>query len=171
LFVEILLVGFASAIWAGLILIGFTNHDLLSGKQLLSLSFGSLFPLLAAFYTIGWPVNFLFERVFHKFFRRNIRGKYFENTDEYEKAKVFLMLNGSNPINDSIHFNRHIIRMSRSTACSGILISIRCLLNSLWIPALLSFFLSILSYFQHLGRLDLFTKKIRIAYDILKNAS
>jgi hypothetical protein len=129
LFVEILVVGSIAEIWIALLLFSFGNLDSASMSLIAGIAekFSTLllFPLLTLTYAVGWVVNFLTERLFKFPFQSRFRDRVFKNSGVmYSDARSIVVQNASQKVIDEMDFDRHILRVSRSSVFSFIMIAI-----------------------------------------------
>ena len=171
LFVEIIIIGLIGLVAGCLIFSGLMGIDLVrlmvdtSASKAVSSIF--LAPLLAIAYTVGWPLNFIYKRIIHHSIRGGIREKYFpqDGTASYHHAKIFVSEHEGEALKSEFRFDRHIMRMTRSTCCGGVLLTVGFSSHSLYYFAIIAALLSVVSFFQARSRYVAFTKRLRDSYD------
>lgn len=87
-------------------------------------------PLLAVTYALGWAVNFLGERLFKWFGQERVRDELFRRANVgYSHARETVFQEASETAIEALRFDRHILRVSRSTAMQLPLIGFGIALN------------------------------------------
>ena len=134
LFVEILIIGTISEIWLFLILLSFISFDPNTISFIIDsiykLSAFLIIPYLSITYSLGWLVNFISERIFKKFFQKKFRDKIFSDAGyDYYNARGLLFQKASSDVMQDFRFDRHILRISRSSVVNFSLITISLLLH------------------------------------------
>lgn len=180
LFVEILVIGTISEIWLFLFLFLFISFDSNTITFLIDsiykLSALLIIPYLAFTYCLGWLINFVSERLFKPFFQKKYRDELFTNAGfDYYEARGLLFQKASSDVIQDFRFDRHILRISRSSVINFSLITVALLFNCNRIstPTLLlcvsvSISFVIVSFFQWMARYKSNYSKMLGVYKVVK---
>ncbi|MBN2267205.1 MAG: hypothetical protein JW725_02585 [Candidatus Babeliaceae bacterium] len=164
LFVEILVIGTIAEIWIALILLTTVSPNATTVSSMVDsidkLSTLLIIPFLALTYAVGWVVNFSAERLFKPIFQNRFRNRLFQSAGvDYYEARGLLFQKASEDVIEDLRFDRHILRISRSSVVNFTLIAITLALhfhhfNTYLLVAgiIISAFVAIISFFQWVTR-------------------
>jgi hypothetical protein len=180
LFVEILVIGTIAEIWLALILLAAVSPDATTVSSLVDsidkLSTLLVIPFLALTYALGWVVNFSAERLFKPSFQKRFRDRLFQSAGvDYYEARGLFFQKASEDVIEDLRFDRHILRISRSSVLNFTLIAITLALHFhhfstylLTTGIIISAVVAIISFFQWVTRYKSNYSKMLDTYKVIK---
>lgn len=178
LFVEIVVIGALAEIWIFLVTLATIHHstfDLSKIDSISRLSTLLIIPFLALTYALGWIVNFGAERLFKLRFQKRLRDELFRSAEvDYDTARALIFQCASERTNEDLQFDRHILRLSRSSALQLPLIAASLLLYlkvapvTIGLGIVLCLALAVAAFFQWISRYKSNYKKVLKIYQVLK---
>lgn len=178
LFVEIVVIGAVAEIWIFLAILATINYSSYDFSKIDSIGrFSTLLviPFLALTYALGWIVNFGAERLFKFRFQKRWRDELFRSAAvDYETARALISQCASERTNEDLKFDRHILRLSRSSALQLPLIAASLSLYfriapvTIGLVIVLCLALSVAAFFQWISRYKSNYKKVLKIYQVLK---
>jgi hypothetical protein len=120
LFVELIVIGIGAAIWITLFVFSFLGYTWAPTPDKW-FSFAVLIPTVSVIYVLGIIVDRLADSSFEKLWSKTIRNKWFQNIDEYYRARR-LIYKSSERIGDLLEYGRSRMRISRGWAFNAALI-------------------------------------------------
>jgi len=179
LFVEILVIGAIAEIWIVLIVLAVASPNpttvLLLIDSVGKLSALLVFPFLALTYALGWVVNFTAERLFKPVFQKKFRDQVFEISGiKYYEVRGLVYQKASKDVIEDLRFDRHILRISRSSVLNFLLIAVALSLHFyehtsvVIVGIILSVTIAVLSLLQWVTRYKSSYSKIRDTYKVIK---
>ncbi len=164
LFVEILVIGTIAELWLVLIFLALVTPSATVVSSLVNsidkLDTLLIVPFLSLTYALGWVINFSAERLFKLVFQNRLRNQLFQSAGvDYYEVRSLIFEKASEDVIEDLQFDRHILRISRSSVLNFTLIAIALALHfhhanaSLLTVGIIFFALiAIVSFFQWMTR-------------------
>ena len=135
-----------------------------------------IIPFLALTYALGWVINFSAERLFKPVFQKRFRDRLFESAGiDYYEARGLFFQKASEDVIEDLRFDRHIIRISRSSVLNFTLIAVTLTLHFhhsnaylLTTGIIVSVVVTIVSFFQWMTRYKSNYSRMLDTYRVIK---